>query len=163
MPEYFQQRLAYESAETFQPYTFASSGFAPDAIVINLGTNDYSHCRQMPGGECEPGFAQAFTKTYVDFMRNATRWYDKPDIHFFCGVGPITINYWPAVEAAVVLAKAQGLKATLVDMQACNNMTGHALTNMTGGCQGCATHPGIEGHRRMYELSYPTMKETLGW
>ena len=46
----------------------------------------------MPGGECEPGFAQAFTKTYVEFMRNATRWYDKPDIEFFCGVGPITIN-----------------------------------------------------------------------
>ena len=42
MPEYFQQRLAYESAETFQPYTFASSGFAPDAIVINLGTSKRS-------------------------------------------------------------------------------------------------------------------------
>ena len=42
MPEYFQQRLAYESAETFQPYTFASSGFAPDAIVINLGTSKCS-------------------------------------------------------------------------------------------------------------------------
>ena len=74
MPEYFQQRLAYESAETFQPYTFASSGFAPDALVLHLGTNDYSHCRKMPGGECEAGVAQAFTKTYVDFMHNATRW-----------------------------------------------------------------------------------------
>lgn len=67
------------------------------------------------------------------------------------------------MEAAVAQAKAQGLRASLVDMQACNNMTGHALTNMTGNCQGCATHPGIDGHRRMFELSYPTMKETLGW
>eukprot|EP01046_Picozoa_sp_COSAG06_P066343 COSAG06_NODE_16695_length_986_cov_1.506201_1_plen_98_part_10 len=56
-------------------------------------------------------------------------------IEFFCGVGPITINYWPAVEAAVVQAKAEGLKATLVDMQACHNMTGQPLTNMSGGCQ----------------------------
>ena len=84
-------------------------------------------------------------------------------IEFFCGVGPITINYWPAVEAAVAQAKAEGLKVTLVDMQACHNMTGQPLTNMSGGCQGCATHPGVEGHRRMYELSYPVMKATLGW
>lgn len=80
MPEYYQQRLAFEGAEAFHPYTFSASGFVPDAVVINLGTNDYSHCRKRPGGECEPGFAAAFTRTYVDFMRNTTRWYQKQDV-----------------------------------------------------------------------------------
>ena len=74
MPEYFQQRLAFENGKTFHGYNFAASGFAPDAIVINLGTNDFAHCRTKP---CEPGFAQAFTKTYVQFMQNATEWYQK--------------------------------------------------------------------------------------
>ena len=66
-------------------YNFAASGFAPDAIVINLGTNDYSHCRSLEGGECEAGFAEDFTRTYVEFMKNATKWYQKSDIQFFAG------------------------------------------------------------------------------
>ena len=77
------------------------------------------------------------------------------DIHFFAGVGPISINYLNATSAAVTQAQSLGLKATLVDMQACDKGG--------GGCQGCATHPGIDGHRRMYEMSYPVMKAALGW
>ena len=71
------------------------------------------------------------------------------------GVGPISINYLNATQAAVTQAQSLGLKATLVDMQACDKGG--------GGCQGCATHPGIDGHRRMYEMSYPVMKTALGW
>ena len=47
------------------------------------------------------------------------------------------------------------LSATLVGMDACDPGG--------GGCQGCATHPGVAGHRRMYEMSYGVIKKALGW
>jgi len=30
-------------------------------------------------------------------------------------------------------------------------------------CDGCASHPGIEGHRGMYEDAWPVMAQVMGW
>ena len=88
-------------------------------------------------------------------MVNVTKWYQKPDIKFFAGVGPITLDYLNATTAAVSSAQKLGLNVTLVDMQACQKGG--------GGCQGCASHPGISGHKKMYEMTYDAMKSVMGW
>jgi hypothetical protein len=156
MPEFFQ--MATQNGK--QPYDFAASGFVPDALVINLGDNDYAGCSKFSPfkDKCGAEFGAAFTATYVEFMKNVAKWYNKPDMQFFCGVGPITNDYLNATLAAVAQAKAAGLKATFVDMLACPS-------NGEGGftCDGCATHPGILGHQKMYEKSYNTIKTTMGW
>jgi hypothetical protein len=82
MPEFFQQRLTSEPARN---YSFAADGFVPDAVVIALGTNDFSHCRQAP---CTAEFLAGFVQTYIQFMANVTRWYKKPDIVFFLRCRP---------------------------------------------------------------------------
>ena len=156
MPEYFQQRL---TSEPWRNYSFGADGFVPDAVVIALGTNDFAHCRTTP---CTANFSAGFVQTYIDFMVNVTRWYNKPDIEFFCGVGPITINYANSTREAVAKAAALGIKATYVDMQACARPYPSGAT-ADGYCNGTATHPGIVGHRRMYEMSYYAIGETLGW
>lgn len=156
MPEYFQQRL---TSEPLRNYCFGADGFVPDAVVIALGTNDFAHCRDTP---CTDDFMDGYVKTYVQFMRNVTRWYDKPDIEFFCGIGPITVNYENSTRAAVQQAVAQGLRATLVEMQACARPFPGGAT-VQGYCNGTATHPGIVGHRRMYEMSYQIIGDKLGW
>eukprot|EP01052_Picozoa_sp_SAG31_P031380 SAG31_NODE_3317_length_4424_cov_3.662197_5_plen_557_part_00 len=156
MPEYFQQRL---TSEPLRDYAFGSDGFVPDAVVIALGTNDFAHCRDKP---CTSEFLAGYVKTYVQFMQNITRWYGNPEIEFFCGIGPIVVNYENSTRAAVQQAGALGLKATLVDMQACARPFPGGAT-VQGYCNGTATHPGIVGHRRMYEMSYQIIGDKLGW
>jgi lysophospholipase L1-like esterase len=158
MPEYFQQRLTSEPLSDYR-YAFGADGFVPDAVVIALGTNDFAHCRTKP---CTADFLAGYVKTYVQFMQNVTRWYGKPEIEFFCGIGPITVNYENSTRAAVQQAVALGLKATLVDMQACARPFPGGAT-VQGFCNGTATHPGIVGHRRMYEMSYQIIGDKLGW
>eukprot|EP00756_Hemistasia_phaeocysticola_P062287 Hpha_TRINITY_DN5719_c0_g1::TRINITY_DN5719_c0_g1_i1::g.147600::m.147600 len=129
LPDYFQMRLALQGNAPANRYSFNLSGFAPDAVVVNLGTNDFSGCSHFsPDGDgCGPKFQAAFVQTYVAFMHNVTRWYGKPDIHFFAGVGPITLDYLNVTTAAVEQATREGLQATLVDQQAC--------AQGGGGCQ----------------------------
>ena len=67
-----------------QDWDFGASGFVPDGVVINLGTNDYS------GGGGGPAFDAQFTAAYVAFMRNITHWYGSDTIAFFAAVGPMT-------------------------------------------------------------------------
>ena len=106
---------------------------------------------------------------------------------FFCGVGPITNDYLNATLSAVVStlssshehrngrligsqnwlsvligsqaqAKAAGLKVEYVNMLGCPSDGKAGFT-----CDGCATHPGITGHRKMFEMSYHVIKSTMGW
>ena len=67
-------------------------------------------------------------------------------------------DYANATRSAVQQVQAKGLKATLVNMSSCpsDGAGGYA-------CDGCATHPGIAGHRGMFEYSYSTIKATMGW
>lgn len=69
----------------------------------------------------------------------------------------------PYTQAAVQKGVAEGLKVTFVDMQAaCWKGRYHGIGN-SDWCDGCASHPGIEGHRGMYEAAWPVIKEVMGW
>lgn len=141
MPDYFRQ---VEFSSPGPDYTFAATGFTPDAVVINLGTNDFS------GATPTPAFQQQFTDAYVAFMQNITAWYDAPHIEFFCAVGPMTAAPGNATAAAVAAANAAGLHATLL--------------NLTGiFCDGCAGHPGVAGHRAMAAAAQPVIASVMGW
>jgi lysophospholipase L1-like esterase len=88
---------------------FNDTLYVPDAVLINLGTNDFGH----DGG---PAWEAAFTQTYVDFLHNLTEWHANPALPFFCGVGPITHSYTNAVNNAIAAAKSQyGINAVYVN------------------------------------------------
>jgi lysophospholipase L1-like esterase len=147
MPGYYQQ-TNYQPNGVFT-YNF-SNGFTPDAVVIYLGTNDYS-----AGGS--PTLDAAFTAGYLAFMQNITRWYKAPNITFFCTAGPMSpvlpVN---ATLAAVVQAKSMGLNAHYLDITS-------AFAWNNGTNDGCAGHPGIISHSIMANLAEPQIAQVMGW
>ena len=54
-----------------------------------------------------------------------------------------------ATQRAVAQATKEGLKCYWIDMQS--------------ACDGCAGHPGIEGHRGMFEAAAPVLAAKMGW
>jgi hypothetical protein len=146
MPDYYRQTL-YSGTED---YTFGQTSFVPDAVVIALGTNDYS------GVTPSPSFDAQFTAGYVSFMQNITSSYQASspagsvNITFFCAVGPMTDLYMNSTLAAIAEANSQGMRAVLL------NVT-------SAPCDGCAGHPGVVGHRAMATLAAPVIAQVMGW
>lgn len=85
MPDYYLSQFFQDAPKPTHNF---SAGWAPDAIFINLGTNDN---RVIP--KAGP---QSFINQSLAFMKNSTLWYNKPDIQFFLSAGPMentTMNY----------------------------------------------------------------------
>lgn len=160
MPDYFTGAFYADGSKP--TYDFAGP-WKPDAMVIDLGTNDMRAITKI-GFNATTGTGAGmtqFTRETVSFMKNATVLYGKPDIQFFLTAGPMENTTYTGTSEAVAQGKAVGLKVTLIDMRsACASARLHANTDL---CDGCAGHPGIEGHRGMYEAAWPVIKATMGW
>lgn len=147
MPELYKRHLFHEESVVY-PFEYP-----PHVVVINLGTNDYDGCKRAPVPDpCGKAFDQEFTTRYVGFMQDITRWYNTTDMHFFLAVGPISTAYSNATFGAVQSATRLGLKASLLQLQAC-----------AGECSGCFAHPDVQEHQRMFDMAYWPMKTVLGW
>ena len=104
----------------------------PQAVVINLGTNDWHGC-SWPGGQPVPSstwhFVQQFTASYLQLVETIASVYGK-GTQIFLGVGPMTTNYQLPVQWVVGNATAQGLHV-------------HFL-NQTGFAHGDCGHPSYQ-------------------
>lgn len=134
--------------EQIQPWDFSKTQ-QPDAVIIYLGTNDFS-CKNMTD--------ELFTERYVTFIQNITNYYSsspptnsgKP-IHFFCTVGVMSpTRPVAAVQAAIAQVTAAGISASFL------NMTNAVMDS-------CGSHPGPIGHWEMALQAAPQIKEALGW
>jgi hypothetical protein len=131
------------------PWDFSRSS-RPDAVIVLLGTNDYS---------CNETSDAAFTAALVSFFHSVTALYaasppspsGRGGIVFVPALGPISpTKPLAAMRAAVAQALAEGLQAALLDM-----------TNAT--LDGCGSHPGPYGHMQMAMQAAPQLKAILGW
>ena len=122
----------------------------PDAVIVFLGTNDYS---------CANTTDAAFTAALVAFFRTVTAQYansppspsGRADIVFIPALGPISpIKPVAAINAAIAEANGAGMTAALLDMR-----------NAT--LDGCGGHPGPYGHMQMAEQAAPQLQAILGW
>eukprot|EP00040_Diaphanoeca_grandis_P003692 m.25596 g.25596 ORF g.25596 m.25596 type:complete len:411 (-) comp15077_c0_seq1:130-1362(-) len=163
MPDYFTGAF-YEDGGN-PTYGFKTNSFKPDAMVIDLGTNDMRAITSLGYNVTTgkgPGMDR-FTQETVAFMKNATMLYGKPDIQFFLTVGPMENTTITGTEAAVSAAIAEGLNVTMIDMRtACAAARIHGSGD-SDWCDGCASHPGVEGHRGMYEAAWPVISKVMGW
>lgn len=145
MPSYWRQTFGGAS----YLFDWQPSRFVPDAMLINLGTNDFGH-----GHDTGPAWEANFTATYMTFIRNATAAYGgNTALPIFAGVGAITDVYGPVVQRLVAAANAEGFNLTYVAMMGCP----------ASGCGGCNGHPNTTQHAAMAALAQPIIASVMGW
>lgn len=120
----------------------------PQAVVINLGTNDFAMG--------DPGQTQ-FEGAYSAFVSTIRGKY--PDAWIFCAVGPLL--YGTGLTTATtyiqdVVANAQ----TAGDMKV--QYLGFAEENTSLGT-GCQYHPNVTEHQAMANTLVAALQSTLGW
>jgi lysophospholipase L1-like esterase len=81
MPSYYLQTRGGNAYVSDWDFT----RFIPDAMLINLGTNDFNH-------DSGQSWEQNFTNTYIQFVLNATARYNRPKLPVFLAQGKIYIN-----------------------------------------------------------------------
>jgi lysophospholipase L1-like esterase len=143
MLTYYGRTLANETAENWD---FA--GWQPQAVVVNLGTNDYS-TTPHPAGEL---FLQGYTNLIFKIRARY------PDAHIFAVGGPIMVN--PAVDTirSVVTQMNQVLGDDRVHFVEIENNLEYSAADY-----GCDWHPNASGHAKIAAQLAPAISRVLGW
>ncbi|KAF2070879.1 hypothetical protein CYY_007797, partial [Polysphondylium violaceum] len=115
--------------------------FLPDAVVINLGTNDYDGTAPFPS-------KKLFEHTYIDFINFIKSKYINNPL-FFLVCGPMITD--PCCQYVQNVAHA--VDAIYIDMQGILEPNDY----------GCVGHPNVEGHAKMASIALPIIQKNMGW
>jgi lysophospholipase L1-like esterase len=118
----------------------------PDAVVVNLGTNDSGHKDMKP---------EAYTQAWRDFIKTLRGHY--PQAHIFCTVAPMGSH--PALEACI--------KTAVEEANAAGDAKVHAIhlpeqDEKLDGI-GADWHPTVKCHERLAGVLAPLIGKALGW
>lgn len=140
MPSIFSRTLATLNSDN----TWDWAQWKPDALVINLGTNDGSTVT-------DPKYH--YTETYSELVMQAAEHYGG-GLHVFLACGPMSTRYCDPVRSVIKNVTARGVKAHFLDQR-----------NFLNGTFGpaCCGHPSIEVDTAMAKGGAAFIKTTLGW
>lgn len=122
--------------------------WTPDAVVINLGTNDFSTAPHPT--------SEVFVGAYLDLIIKVRNRY--PEAHIFAIAGPIMVNPAPALIQSAVDQMRDNLgdeRVYFVNIE--NNLELSAVD------YGCDWHPNASGHRKIANQLIPYMRQKLQW
>lgn len=121
--------------------------FKPDAVVINLGTNDFA--KGDPGAN--------FTTAYLKFVRDLRNAY--PDAWIFPAVGPML--------GGAQATAAKGYLNTVISTRKTEGDSKLSLlefaTQAAADGYGCDWHPSLTTNDKMSKVMIAAVKEKLGW
>jgi lysophospholipase L1-like esterase len=142
MLTYYGRTLANEPAEDWQ------AAQPPQAVVINLGTNDFS-TTPHPAGEV---FLQGYTNLIIKVRQRY------PNAHIFAVGGPIMAG--PAVDTirSVVAQMNEMLGDERVHFVPIENTLEQSAVDY-----GCDWHPNESGQRKIAAQLAPVIAAVLGW
>lgn len=145
MPVLFERTLAKDPA----PWTFDTP--EPDVVVVNLGTNDFSH------GDPGPAFARA----YEAFLRQLRGHY--PHAHVICALSPMILDAPEHMHRTAVRTVLQKLVADRHDAgDAAMSYFEFDFPRPNEGF-GCDFHPSAATHRRMASALEDEIRARTGW
>jgi lysophospholipase L1-like esterase len=141
MPAYFSQA----KAEQQQP-AWDFRRWIPHAVIINLGTNDFSTEPHPP--------REVFAQGYEALIADVRRAY--PEVPIFCVAGPRMKEPASAYLQAIVERQRarDGGRTHLALLQDNLEMPKDF---------GCDKHPSVTGHRKMADQLRPVLSRALGW
>jgi lysophospholipase L1-like esterase len=147
MPILWQRTIPTDPASVWDP-----TKWVPDAVVINLGTNDYG----APGGDPTTAYTAAY-KSFVATLRGPY-----PKAQLFLAVGPMLggtqyTEVKGAIQSVIAARKAMGdTKLSLVEFPTQN-------CGSDGSMCGCDYHPNIMEQAAMAKILEGAMHSVLGW
>ena len=118
-----------------------------DAVIVNLGTNDFST-------EPDPD-EDAFVRGYAALLEQIRR--GNPRAFILCTVGPM-LGGRDLERARTAIARAVELRRSAGDAR----VAAHRMTTANES-PGCDWHPGTATHRRMAEELAVPIRAALGW
>jgi hypothetical protein len=142
MPSIYENTLGSQATPAW-PF-----GAQPQAVVINLGTNDFA--------QGDPGEAE-FTGAYSAFLATVRGRY--PEAFIFCAVGPLLwgdglTQATQYIHSIVDAANAAGDdRVVFLDFGQQNTSLG----------TGCAYHPNVPEHQRLADILVPAVQANLSW
>ncbi|KAF2009362.1 carbohydrate esterase family 2 protein [Aaosphaeria arxii CBS 175.79] len=134
-------------------YTFPATA-TPDAVVINLGTNDFSYLNVRPALN-----ATFFTDAFIDFVGNIRGHY--PDAEYFLVTSPMLNDNYPSAEDAQKTTHRKSLESVITHF---NSTKFHLVDWPSQGSDvGCDYHPNEATHAAGAKLLVDAIKGALNW
>lgn len=123
------------------------SRFQPDAIIINLGTNDDSYCQDIAERQIE------YKDEYIKFLKKVRL--HNPSAHIFCVLGLMGNRLFPMVcKACEEYSKETGdTKLSTFELPEQDGNIGYVADY----------HPMECFHEQASRVLVPFIKETMGW
>lgn len=127
------------------PWDFAS--YTPDAIVINLGTNDDSYCQENAKRQAE------YASAYVEFLKVVRK--HNPDAMIFCVLGLMGDRLYPWVCTAAedYTAQTGDDQITTVHLPEQDASVGYVSDY----------HPLESAHEKAANVLIAEIRSTMGW
>ncbi len=130
------------------------AAYQPDAVVVNLGTNDFAP---------EVKDVSPFAAAYLAFIREVRGCYPKATI--YCALGPALSDAWPEGRSALTRARA-GIQGAVEALAAAGDARIRFVefpvqTGANG--YGCDWHPSLRTHELMAEQLEKELRDTMRW
>ena len=144
--------------------TWTPASYQPDAIVVALGTNDFSPGPLKPDNTPADGRAimdvATFTTAYIAFV-DALR-ADYPGAHIFAMGSPMLADGWPTSSYQSKTSHEMAL-AMVADHYTTGGDSKVHKVSVTKVGGGCGTHPNVAGQMTTATELATAVKTALGW
>ncbi|KAI8634020.1 SGNH hydrolase-type esterase domain-containing protein [Xylariaceae sp. FL1651] len=152
----------YGANDADNSYTFPAS-WKPNAVVINLGTNDFSYLAYTSSGTAYNARAPLDPATYtagiVSFVQSIQRHY--PDAHFFLLTSPMLSDTFPTAADAQKTTQTKAIQNAITQLMSTKV---HFVDWPTQGSDvGCDYHPNAATHAAEGKVLASAISSALGW